>query len=242
MSDESLGLLGSDAFVEVVVDEADRGRPAGCQALGVFDRVVPARGDGNRVFVSIGGTAIDSGEFAKPGHEFVGSSHGTREGTADPEVELAGSFLAEAGIEGDDFHDLDRGDVEFLGNPFNGLRTDETVPVLDFVQEGKNSRTSLVIGILGDALVSCLFQRWSDLERREVNRAGSDRRVNVLLENAWLRTTVFHRTPVDLRRLWRFAQFRGVETDVAQLGPVDRAGAGDFNFRTHLKKKIRLKN
>ena len=47
-------------------------------------------------------------------------------------MEFARSFLAEARIESDDFHDLDGGDIEFLGNPFNGLRANETVAVLDF--------------------------------------------------------------------------------------------------------------
>lgn len=119
--------------------------------------------------MSISGAAIDSGYFAKLGHKFVGPAHGTGEGSANSEVELARSLLTEAGIERDDLDNFDRGDAKLIGHPFNRLRADETVTMLDFVKKGKHSRAALIIGILCDALIGSFFESRGDLELREVN-------------------------------------------------------------------------
>ena len=151
-------------------------------------------------------------------------------------MEFARSFLAEARIESDDFHDLDGGDIEFLGNPFNGLRANETVAVLDFVKKGKHGGATLIVGILSDAFVSRFLESWGDLEWKEVNDTGGNRRMNVLLENSGLWLDIFHIVAVNQTGFGSFALFRSVEADVTQLGSVDRPRAGDFNFRTHLEK------
>jgi hypothetical protein len=82
-------------------------------------------------------------------------------------VELARSLLTEAGIERDDLDNFDRGDAKFLGHPFNRLRADESVTMLDFVKKRKHSRAALVIGILCDAFIGCFFESWGDLELRK---------------------------------------------------------------------------
>lgn len=125
--------------------------------------------------MSISGAAIDAGYFAKLGHKFVGAAHGAGESSANPEVELARSLLAEAGIERDNLDNFDRSDAKFICDPFNGLRTDETVTMLNFVKKGKDSRAALVIGVLCDAFVGSLFESRSDLELREMNYAWGDR-------------------------------------------------------------------
>ena len=81
----------------------------------------------------IGGTTVDSGEFTKLGHEFVGTTHRAGKSPADAEVELAGSLLAEAGVERDNFNNLDRGDVEFLRDPVDRCGANEAEAMLDFV-------------------------------------------------------------------------------------------------------------
>ena len=74
--EEFLGLVASDALMEVIVDEADRSGAAGSKAFGKFHGVISARGNRDGILVRVGGVAIDSGDLAKLVHEFIGSSHG----------------------------------------------------------------------------------------------------------------------------------------------------------------------
>jgi len=157
-------------------------------------------------------------------------------------VELARGLLTEAGIKRDDLDNFDCGDAKFLGHPFNGLRTDETVTMLDFVKKRKHSRAALVIGILCDALIGRFFESRSNLELRKMNHARGDWRVDILFKNGEHRTDVFHGTAVNKARLWDFAIVRGAGGDVTQLRSIDRARAGGFNFRTHREKKSGWKN
>ena len=90
-------------------------------------------------------------------------------------MELARSLLAEAGIESDNLDNFDRSDAKFICDPFNGLWTNETVTMLNFVKKGKNSRAALIIGVLCDAFVGSFFKSRSDLELREMNYAWGDR-------------------------------------------------------------------
>ena len=60
--------------------------------------------------------------------------------------------------------------------------------------------------------------------------------MDILFENGGLVTIVTRRATINLARLWNFAIFGGMEADVAQLGSIDRARAGDFNFRTPLEE------
>jgi hypothetical protein len=90
-------------------------------------------------------------------------------------VELARSLLAEAGIERDNLDNFDRGDAKSICDPFNGLWTNETMTMLNFVKKRKDSRAALVIGVLCDAFVGSLFESRSDLELREMNYAWGDR-------------------------------------------------------------------
>ncbi len=48
------------SFVEVVVDQADRGGAARCKALGELDGVFPAGGNGDGMVMRIRGSAVDS--------------------------------------------------------------------------------------------------------------------------------------------------------------------------------------
>ena len=121
------------------------------------------------------GTAVDAGELTEFCHEFIRTTHGTGESPADAEVKLAGGLLAESGVESDNFDDLDRSDIELLGDPLDGFGTDEAMAVLDFVEQRENGRATLVVGILGDSLVRLFFEFWSGFERREIHGAGSDR-------------------------------------------------------------------
>ena len=125
--------------------------------------------------MSVSGTTVDACQVAKLCHEFVGTSHGAGKSAANTEVEFARSLLPEAGIESDNLYDLDRGDVEFLGDPFNGFGADEAVTVLNFVEERENCGPTLVVWILGDSLVRRFFERRCDLEWRKVHFAGRDR-------------------------------------------------------------------
>lgn len=53
--EEIFGEVWFDAFVEVVVDEADRGGAAGGEAFGEFDGPCSAGGDGDGVVVAVEG-------------------------------------------------------------------------------------------------------------------------------------------------------------------------------------------
>ncbi len=198
--------------------------------------------------------AVDAGDFAKPGHQFVGTTHGAGEGPADAEVKLPGSLLPEAGVEGDDLDDLDGRDVEFISDPVDGFGADETEVMLDFVKKGEDGRATLIGGILGDALVGLFLQFGSDLEGREIDRAGGFGRENILLQDRWFREVAFYEFPVVPAWLWMIFEkvpqgvafdescvwnvdFNGsIETNIFQALAVDGARVGDFNFRTHLEK------
>ena len=84
--EELLGLVASDALMEVIVDEADRSGAAGSEAFGKFHGVISARGNRDGILVRVGGAAIDLGDLAEFVHEFLGASHGTRKSAANADV------------------------------------------------------------------------------------------------------------------------------------------------------------
>lgn len=101
---------------------------------------------------------VDAGEFAEAVHEFLGAAHGAGEGAADADVVFAWGGLAEAGVEGDDFEDFDGFEAEFGGDPVDGFVGDESVAVLDGVEEGEDGGSLFFIGVLGDALGGLFFE------------------------------------------------------------------------------------
>ena len=148
-----LGLVGGDALVEIIVHEANRSGSARSETFGELHRVISAGRNRDRVLVRVGGVAVDSGELAKFVHELVGTAHGAGKSAADADVKFARSFLTEARVEGDNFDDLDRFDVEFVGDPVDGLRADVAEAMLYFVKKGKYGGAFLVVGILCDAFI-----------------------------------------------------------------------------------------
>lgn len=140
--------------------------------------------------MTICSAAVDPGDFAKLGHQFVGSSHGTGEGAANAEVVFAGSLLSKTRVKGDNFDNLDGGNVEFVRDPVDGLGADKAEVMLDLVKKRENCRAALIGGIMVDALISRLLQFGRDLEGREVDRAGGYRRVDILFQDRWFRAAI----------------------------------------------------
>ena len=98
-------------------------------------------------------------------------------------MELARSFLTEAGVESDDLDNFNGSDIEFLSNPVDGLWANEAEAVLNFMQERKDGGTSLIGRILRDALIGLLLKLRRDRKGRKVDRAGCFRRGNILVED-----------------------------------------------------------
>ena len=165
--EEFLGLVASDALMEVIVDEADRSGAAGSEAFGKFHGVISARGNRDGILVRVGGTAIDLGDFAEFVHEFIGASHGTRKSAANADVEFARSFLAEAWVKRDNLDDLDWFNVELARDPVDGFGADVSETMLDFVKKGKDGGAFLIVWILRDAFVRLFFETLRDGEARE---------------------------------------------------------------------------
>jgi len=165
--EEFLGLVASDALMEIIVDEANRSSPAGSQAFGKFHRVISARRYCDGILVRVGGVAIDSGDLAKLVHEFIGSSHGARQGPANADVEFARSFLAEAWIKRDNLDDLHGFDIELIRNPVDRLGADVSEAMLDFVKKRKDGGAFLIFWILRDAFIRLFFEPLCDGKARE---------------------------------------------------------------------------
>lgn len=82
----------------------------------------------------IGRFTVNAEFLAKVIHQFPAAAEGAGKRAADADVILAGCILAEAGIESDDFEDLDRLQFEFLCDPIDGLRRDESELMLNDMQ------------------------------------------------------------------------------------------------------------
>ena len=115
---------------------------------------------------------IDAGQLAEFVHEFVAAAHGAAQGAAHPDVVLARRVLTQAGIEGHDFLDLDRFDLEFAGHPFDRFRRNESKLGLDNVEQGKDCGALAILRVMLDALVSLLLDFLGDLKRRMVLRSA----------------------------------------------------------------------
>ena len=165
--EELLGLVASDALMEVIVDEADRSGAAGSKAFGKFHRVISARGNRDGILVRVGGAAIDLGDLAEFVHEFIGASHGAGKSAANADVEFARSFLAEAWIERDNLDDFDWFDVELTRDPVDGFGADVSETMLNFVKKRKDGRAFLIVWILRDTLVRLFFETLRDGKARE---------------------------------------------------------------------------
>ncbi len=165
--EEFLGLVASDALMEVIVDEADRGGAAGSEAFGKLHGVISARGNRDRILVCVGGTAVDLGDLAEFVHEFIGASHGARKSAANADVEFARSFLAEARVERDDLDDLDWFDIELARDPVDRFGADVSETMLNFVKKGKDGGAFLIVWILRDTFVRLFFETLRDGEARE---------------------------------------------------------------------------
>ena len=65
-------------------------------------------------------------------------------------MELAGSRLAKARVEGDHFDDLDGLDAELSRYPVDGGSRNVAKALLHHVQQGEHGGTLLVVGIMGN--------------------------------------------------------------------------------------------
>ena len=110
-------MIGSDSFVEIIIDHAHWGRPAGGEALGEFNGKVSAWRNGDRVVVRIALRAVDAGELTQAVHQFVGPTHGAGQGAANADVEFSRSGLTETRIKRDHFEYLNRFKIEFVRDP-----------------------------------------------------------------------------------------------------------------------------
>ena len=97
--------------MKIIVHHADGRTSTGGKALGEFYGKLPTRRNGDRMVMGIACGAIDPSEFAEALHQFVAATHRTRQSPAYADVELPGSRLTKARIEGDDFEHFDRLDA-----------------------------------------------------------------------------------------------------------------------------------
>lgn len=173
--EQGVRLFRGDGLMEVVIDHADRAEAAGGEAFCEFDGelAIAAHGDGV-VVVRVG--TVDAGVLAERFHQFVAAGHGARERAADPDVVFAGSRLAEARVEGDDFGDLDVLESEFCGHPWNGFFRDVAEVVLDEVQD-RQHRAPFGNGVVRDGFVDLGEQLRRDGHDANGTGASGKRRI-----------------------------------------------------------------
>ena len=169
--------------MEIIIHQADRRGAAGGEALGEFHGKSTAGRDTDRVMMRIGVRAVDAGEFTKFLHQLIRATHRARECATDADVEFSGSRLAEAGVEGHDFQDFDRLDAQLASHPVDRRSGDETVMVLDVMEQRQHGRAFLVVGKLREAFNSFRLQFGSDRKGREMFGAGRLFRGDVVVES-----------------------------------------------------------
>ncbi len=85
--------------------------------------------------MGIGGGAVYAEFLAKIVHQLGTATEGAGEGAADADVVFPGRILAETRIESDYLQHLDRLQLQFRGDPFNGFLGDEAESMLDDVEQ-----------------------------------------------------------------------------------------------------------
>jgi len=88
--------------------------------------------------------------------------------------------LAEAGVEGDDLENLDRLQLQLFCDPFDGLRRDETEPVLDDVEQRQDGG-ALALAVVGDAFFGLGIKLEAGRKGREILASRSLRRSGEVL-------------------------------------------------------------
>lgn len=128
---------GGHLFVEVVVDEANRGGAAGGETLDEFDTKFAVRGGREGAVVGVRGIRINADGFAEFTIEFCAAGQRAGEGAADADDVFPGSDLTEPGIKSDQFEDIDRLEIQTGGDPFDALFADKSKLVLPEMDEGQ---------------------------------------------------------------------------------------------------------
>jgi len=160
-----------DVFVEVVVDHDDRCGAAGGEAFDELDRVFPIFAEGEAVRVRFADLAL----FAEMIAELVGTAQRAGERAADFDLDFARRMLAEHGVEGDELEDVDRLEVELVGDPLDALGRDVAEGFLPEMEQRQRG-APLGDGIVRDQLVGLPFKplRQSGRGMMMIDRTGID--------------------------------------------------------------------
>lgn len=85
---KTLGFFRTDAFMEIIIHQADWRGAAGREALGKLNRKTAARRYADWVVMRIGVRSVDACEFAEFVHELVRAAHRARMRATDANMEF----------------------------------------------------------------------------------------------------------------------------------------------------------
>jgi hypothetical protein len=182
LAEDGAGALRGDVLVEVVVYQRHWGGSAARETLDELDAEL-AVGAHRRGVAVRRGLGIDAGGLAEGFTHLVATGQRAGERAADADADATGLLLAEPGIEGDEFEDIDRLEVEAFRDPLDAALVDESEMVLPEVEKRKGS-APLGNRIVGHRLVDFGKKVRGDL----IGLTGTGGRCSMRAHEEWKET------------------------------------------------------